>query len=47
VVEGQTLEILVPTLPDAPSTEQTVIPPLSVDDLRKAEAEAREKRRED
>jgi amino acid transporter len=47
VVEGETLQILVPTLPDAPSTEHTVIPPLSVDELRKAEAEAREERRED
>ncbi len=34
-------EALVPGLPDAPSQEQTVIPPLSVDELREAQAEAR------
>ena len=43
---GETLEITVPTLPDAPSTEQTVLPPLSVEELRDAEARAREERRE-
>ncbi len=46
VVEGDTLEVLAPTLPDAPSTEQTVIPPMSVEELREAEAKAREERRE-
>lgn len=45
VVEGDTLEILVPTLPDAPSTEQTVIPPMSVDELRAAAERAREQNR--
>jgi hypothetical protein len=34
-------EALVPGLPDAPSQEQTVIPPLSVEELREAQAEAR------
>jgi amino acid transporter len=47
VVEGETLEILAPTLPDAASIEQTVIPPLSVEELRQAEAQAREERHED
>ena len=47
VVEGDTLKILAPTLPDAPSTEQTVIPPLSVEELRAAEEQAREERRDD
>ena len=45
VVEGDTLEILVPTPPDAPSTEQTVIPPMSVDELRAAAERAREQNR--
>ena len=45
MVEGDTLEILVPTLPDAPSTEQTVIPPMSVDELRAAAERAREQNR--
>ncbi len=39
-------EALVPSLPDAPSQEQTVIPPLSVEELREAEAEARQEARE-
>jgi amino acid transporter len=47
VVEGDTLEIRVPTLPDAPSTEQTVIPPMSVDELRDAAERAREDRGSD
>ncbi len=42
VLEGDTLEILVPTLPDAPSTEQTVIPPMSRDELRAVAERARE-----
>ena len=46
VLEGEALEITVPTLPDAPSLEHTVIPPLSVEELREAEARAREERRE-
>jgi len=32
------VEALIPSLPDAPSQEQTVIPPLSVEELREAEA---------
>ena len=35
-----------PSLPDAPSQEQTVIPPLSVEELREAEADARQEARE-
>ncbi len=38
---GSETESLVPSLPDAPSQEQTVIPPLSVEELRDAEAAAR------
>jgi len=40
------VEALIPSLPDAPSQEQTVIPPLSVEELREAEAEARAEARE-
>ncbi|MCA0328838.1 MAG: APC family permease [Actinobacteria bacterium] len=40
-------EQLVPSLPDAPSQEQTVIPPLSVEELREAEAQARAEARGD
>jgi amino acid transporter len=46
VLEGDTLQIFAPTLPDAPSQEQTVIPPMSVEELRETEAEARKERRE-
>ncbi len=46
VLEGASIEILVPTLPDAPSTEQTVIPPMSVDELREAAERARDERGE-
>ena len=41
------VEALVPGLPDAPSQEQTVVPPLSVEELREAEAEARAEARGD
>ncbi len=40
------VEAIVPGLPDAPSQEQTVVPPLSVEELREAQAEAREEARE-
>ncbi len=36
-----------PALPDAPSLEQTVVPPMSVEELRQAAAEDRERRAED
>ena len=45
VVVDEKMEILAPTLPDASSTELTVIPPMSVEELREAEADAREERR--
>ena len=41
------VEAIVPGLPDAPSQEQTVIPPLSVEELREAEAAARREARAD
>jgi amino acid transporter len=41
------VEALVPGLPDAPSQEQTVVPPLSVEELRDAAAEARQEAREE
>jgi hypothetical protein len=50
VYEGEDLtavEQQIPGLPDAPSQEQTVIPPLSVAELREAEAEARAEARGD
>jgi amino acid transporter len=37
----------VPSLPDSPSQEQTVIPPMSVEELREAAAEGREEAREE
>jgi len=39
------VEARVPGLPDAPSQEQTVIPPLSVEELREAEAASRHEAR--
>jgi len=47
VVVGETMAILAPTLPDAPSTEQLVVPPMSEEELREATAEAREEAREE
>jgi hypothetical protein len=48
VLEGvSTRDLTVPALPDAPSLEQTVVPPMSVEELRDAAAEAREERRGD
>ncbi len=41
------IEQLVPGLPDAPSQELTVVPPLTVDELREAAAEGRDEARED
>jgi amino acid transporter len=41
------VEQLVPGLPDAPSQELTVMPPMSVEELREAAAEAREEAREE
>jgi amino acid transporter len=41
------IEALIPSLPDAPSQELTVVPPLSVEELREAAAEGREEAREE
>jgi hypothetical protein len=41
------VEALIPGLPDAPSQEQTVVPPLTVEELREAQAEARLEERAD
>jgi len=46
VFEDESIRVLAPTLPDAPSLEQTVVPPMSIEDLREAAAEGREERAE-
>ena len=46
VFEDESIRVLAPTLPDAPSLEQTVVPPMSIEDLREAAAEGREDRAE-
>ncbi|MSV77511.1 MAG: amino acid permease [Actinobacteria bacterium] len=44
VLEGTRRDLLAPAMPDAPSMEQTVVPPMSVAELEKDEEEAREER---